>query len=512
MITAAGSRRQWVLAIVLSLFPAFCPWSWASSPPAGDADIQNAVDDELMDRPDISSWNIDVRTTDGIVTLIGTVDNILAKERAEKITGTVKGVRGVVNRLDVNPPLRKDAAILDNVENAMRLDPATEPSEVRVTVNGGEVTLDGAVDSWQERKLAATVAKGVSGVRAVDNRLVVRQRSVRDDGETRTEIEQALRWDVYVDDALIDVEVEDGNVVLKGTVGSLAEKYEAGDKALVAGVSDIDNRLAVESWADKDSFREKKYVKRTDEEIENAVNDSLLYDPRVESFQIVVHSANGAVTLRGTVDNLKAKRAAAQDARNVVGVWRVENRIKVRPEETKDDVIQERVEKALLWDPYVHRYDIAVSVVDGVVYLQGEVDSTFEKALADDLASRQEGVRDVNNFLDANETTPTVYDPYSDDWYLYGYDWYDPHPSQPLTNKTDWEIEQDIRKELFWSPFVDGESVTVEVDDGVARLTGTVETWKDRRAAAENAREGGAIAVDNDLRVVYGPEYYKPKK
>jgi hypothetical protein len=35
------------------------------------------------------------------------------------------------------------------------------------------------------------------------------------------------------------------------------------------------------------------------------------------------------VTLTGTVDNLKAKRAAEQDAKNTVGVWRVTDLLKV---------------------------------------------------------------------------------------------------------------------------------------------------------------------------------------
>ncbi len=41
-----------------------------------------------------------------------------------------------------------------------------------------------------------------------------------------------------------------------------------------------------------------------------------------------------------------------------------------------------------------------------------------------------------------------------------------------------------------------------------SELTGTVDTWAERQAATENAYEGGAIVVDNDLAVQYGPDYY----
>ena len=89
-------------------------------------------------------------------------------------------------------------------------------------------------------------------------------------------------------------------------------------------------------------------------------------------------------------------------------------------------------------------------------------------------------------------------------------DWYDAYePDQPSAGKSDWEIEQNIEDEFFWSPFVDGDDITVQVEDGVAHLTGTVDTWSEYEAARENALEGGAVIVDNDLLILYGPEYYK---
>jgi osmotically-inducible protein OsmY len=66
---------------------------------------------------------------------------------------------------------------------------------------------------------------------------------------------------------------------------------------------------------------------------------------------------------------------------------------------------------------------------------------------------------------------------------------------------TDFQIERDIEDELFWSPFVDADEVTVEVTEGVATLTGTVDTRNERAWAAENAREGGAVSVRNQLAV-----------
>jgi osmotically-inducible protein OsmY len=66
-------------------------------------------------------------------------------------------------------------------------------------------------------------------------------------------------------------------------------------------------------------------------------------------------------------------------------------------------------------------------------------------------------------------------------------------------------LQQEIEDELWWSPFVDANEVKVEVENGVATLTGAVDTWSERNAAAENALEAGAIQVRNRLDVDYGP-------
>jgi osmotically-inducible protein OsmY len=68
------------------------------------------------------------------------------------------------------------------------------------------------------------------------------------------------------------------------------------------------------------------------------------------------------------------------------------------------------------------------------------------------------------------------------------------------TVRSEWEIVEDIRDELFWSPFVDSDDIMVTVDDGTATLTARVESLDERCAATENAFEGGAVA--NDLRIV----------
>ncbi len=189
-------------------------------------------------------------------------------------------------------------------------------------------------------------------------------------------------------------------------------------------------------------------------------------------------------TLTGTVDDLRAKTAAENLSENIVGVWDVNNYLRVAaPSSVSDAALEQDLAGALIRDTDVDRFDISVSVVNGHAHLYGDVDTEFEKEQAERIAETIDGIVDVSNYL-------TV----EDDWDM----------------EEDWEIAEDIRDELFWSPFVDSDDVTVVVVDGVATLTGTVETLGERTAAVENAYEGGARLVDNDILVDYGPEPLRP--
>jgi len=468
-----------------------------------DQRISDHVEDELLFDEGVDSLQIDVDTNQGVLTLSGSVHNILAKERAARIAEGVKGVRAVVNMIEVEPPLeRTDHEIESDIGAALTTNPATDSYEVAAAVDNGKATLSGVVDSWQEKQLAAKVAKGVSGVVGLENDIEVERDAERPDSEIKAEIGQALKWNLLVDHGLIDVSVDDGRVKLSGTVGSAVEKSEAFYTSWVAGVSAVDDQdLTVAKWARNEAMRKNKFAVKTDEALGKAIEDALIYDPRVLAFNIEPEVDGSVVTLRGKVASLQAKRAAEGTARRTVGVTRVVNRLKVRPAERDDERIEREVRAALVRDPYVERFELTVSVVDGVVRLYGDVDTTYEKMRAEDVASDVTGVVEVKNFLTVEgRTYPFVHDPYVDD--LYG-------PEAPYaveetyTPKTDWEIKEDVESELWWSPFVDSDEVNVTVDDGVATLTGTVSSWSERQSAAENAIEGGAISVHNQLEIAY---------
>ncbi len=467
----------------------------------GDQSITQFIQTELIVQDGVNWNDVDVETQEGIVTLSGEVDNILEKDRSINIAKSIKGVRAVVDKLKIRKTDISDQQLKNDVESALLIDPATDSYELEIEVQDGEVTLSGKVDSWQEKQLAAKVAKGVKGVQALQNEIYFAFDKSRKDIEIKNDIIQTLHWDIRIDDEFVDVNVNEGVVSLSGNVGSASEHSQAIVNSWVAGVRNVDaSHLRIVEWSEDEHLRDDKFTQKSDEAIQKAVEDAFLYDPRVISFNPDVSVSNGKVTLTGVVSNLKAKRAAEVDARNVIGVWKVENLLKVRGKRDlmTDLKIMKRVNQTLTLNPYLDSYDVEVLVNNGIVTLDGNVENFHEKYKAEDLASTIYGVKEIKNKINVEfDAMPYAYD--YNDWFYqpYGRDFINSY--SPV--KSDWEIKNNIESQLWWSPFVNMSDVSIEVDNGIAVLEGEVDNWNEYYLAEKNAFEGGALGVDNDLNV-----------
>ena len=68
--------------------------------------------------------------------------------------------------------------------------------------------------------------------------------------------------------------------------------------------------------------------------------------------------------------------------------------------------------------------------------------------------------------------------------------------------KTDWDLRDDVIRELAWDQRVDAKHIAVQVCEGVLTLAGTVDSWPARNAALEAAhRVAGVLDVANELEV-----------
>ncbi|MCF8228623.1 MAG: BON domain-containing protein [Bacteroidales bacterium] len=488
--------------LLIALFPA---QAMAQEKEIDDQKIRASVETELMLHEDVQSNNIDVSSNDGIVMLRGTSPNILAKDRAEKITSAVKGVKGVINEIIVLTPERPDKALKQDIESELFINPVTESYQIDVQVNEGKVKLGGEVESYQERKLAEHVVKGVKGVKKVENNIGFKVVENRPDYEIQNDIVYALENDVRVDDALIDVEVNDGKVQLSGTVGSLAEKSQAIVLSWTSGVRSVNSdNLNIQAWARDELIRKEKYLDKADEKIIEAIQSAFDLNPRVNEVEIEVESTDGMVTLQGIVDNLSAKNSAERTAKNIVGVHTVNNLIKVRPEIPDDITLEKEVTESLLRNPYLENFEFTVDVNNGIVYLSGMVNSYFEKFEAEEIAGSVYGVVDVANNIEVRDYNLVQTRKYEYDFH----DWDHLFPAEYTKSVyrpgiTDEDLEAAVESQIWWSPFVDLDDLNIQVDQGVVSLSGTVDTRVEREAAVKNAYEAGANMVVNEMEVVY---------
>ena len=366
-----------------------------------DKDISFAIKARFVVDPRVPDHSIDIETRDGIVMLSGRVKTLLAKDRAAKLVESVRGVQAVINRIQVVPsPNVDDEELRERVQEALAKDPATESYEVQVSSYQGAVRLKGTVNSWQEKQLSGQVAKSVKGVVRLVNRLTVRPAAKRTDSEIEAEVIRRLQADVWVDGKFIGVMVDRGRVTLTGSVGSLAEKYAAFTDAWVSGVIAVNVKPLQVEWWERDRMRRNPgELFRTNEQIQDSLYMAWKYDPRVDFSSIEMEVERGIVTLTGVVTNMRAKRAAEQDAKNTTGVFQVRNFLRVRPAQSISDEQLKGLVRKVFYDTKIDPYEIKISVQRGKVFLDGYVDSSFEMAQAVQAVEQVRAVRDVVNRL-----------------------------------------------------------------------------------------------------------------
>jgi hyperosmotically inducible protein len=142
-----------------------------------------------------------------------------------------------------------------------------------------------------------------------------------------------------------------------------------------------------------------------DKVITSHVKSALGDDPRTKSRDIEVQTRRGTVQLNGFVDSADAKARAAELARNVPNVQKVDNNLLVREtkstvgENIDDTVVTAKVKAALVGDPVTKAREIGVTTLHGVVQLSGFVDTEAERAQATVVAKGVGGVHEVRNDL-----------------------------------------------------------------------------------------------------------------
>lgn len=133
------------------------------------------------------------------------------------------------------------------------------------------------------------------------------------------------------------------------------------------------------------------------------VKSALLADHDAKGFEIKVETRKGQVQLSGFVDTQAHIDNAVALTRKVEGVTGVENGMSLKDGATTvgnavdDGIVTAKVKSALLADPDIKSFDIAIVTRRGEVQLSGFVDNQAQIDRAIDIARGVEGVHSIGN-------------------------------------------------------------------------------------------------------------------
>ena len=361
---AAGCSQEKPGTVVTSSPPA------ATTPAAGadDSTIATNVRARFYTDDTIRGRRIDVAAVNGVVTLKGAVADAPTRKRAVEIAQNVEGVVRVNDELTVDQttgqtasaerpaqpaptpatgtagrdaPVRTPSWITAKIHSQYFLDSNIKPWTIDVTTaDSGVVTLEGTVNTEEKKAGAIRIARTTEGVTDVVDRITVRA----DANPTRPvtaaipEVAPPDPWITakiqaryFMDDDIkarnINVNTANGQVTLKGTVGSEAERRQAVTVARnTDGVKGVVDELRVEAAGSRTRSASDQ---ATDAWTTTKIQAKYFIDADVKGHRIDVDTRGGVVTLAGTVATEAQKAEAAEIARETEGVKRVDNQLTV---------------------------------------------------------------------------------------------------------------------------------------------------------------------------------------
>ncbi len=215
----------------------------------------------------------------------------------------------------------------------------------------------------------------------------------RSNSEIKNDIQENLIRDSRLKANKIKFEIDDGLVVMTGSVQSYQAREAAElDVWGVFGVTAIDNQLRIDFPPE--------FKIPSDDAIRDNVLRALVCDPDIFLERIVTFVQEGRVFLEGSVDSLWKKFRAEQLVQNAGGIVAIINKLVVIPTvDIKDERIGQDITGLLNRNAALNVNSITVEVWNGSVRLTGTVSTRSAFDVAEDIARYTQGVIHVDNKL-----------------------------------------------------------------------------------------------------------------
>ena len=136
-----------------------------------DDDIARAAIDRLAWDSTLPKDAVKMTVENGWLTLTGEVRWHFEQEAAAQDVRHLWGVVGVSNQITLKPRVNT-YNLTSDISTALHRS-WFEPAGIKVSADGGKVTLTGQVKSWSERELAGSTAWATPGATDVENYLVI---------------------------------------------------------------------------------------------------------------------------------------------------------------------------------------------------------------------------------------------------------------------------------------------------------------------------------------------------